>query len=83
MIVIVGLVIGEMIWGIAGMLLTIPILAILKIIFDRVEGLQSWGFLMGEDEDVPVFKSIFDKYFLIKKAKADQIIAHSENETKQ
>ncbi len=83
LIVIIGLVIGEMIWGIAGMLLTIPILAILKIIFDRVEGLQSWGFLMGEDEDVPVFKSIFDKYFLIKKAKVDQIIAHSENETKQ
>ncbi|WP_374442876.1 AI-2E family transporter [Epilithonimonas sp.] len=83
LIVIIGLVIGEMLWGIAGMLLTIPVLAIMKIIFDRVEGLQSWGFLMGEDDEVPVFKTIFDKYFLVKKAKVDKIIADSENETKE
>jgi len=73
LIVIIGLVIGEMLWGIAGMLLTIPVLAILKIIFDRVEGMQSWGFLMGEDEDVPIFKSTFDKYFLVKKTKIEKV----------
>ncbi|MNK59637.1 AI-2 transport protein TqsA [compost metagenome] len=84
LIVIIGLVIGEMLWGIAGMLLTIPILAILKIIFDRVEGLQSWGFLMGEDDDVPVFKSTFDKYFLVKKTKVTnvEIISKPEDEIK-
>ena len=82
LIVIIGLVIGEMLWGIAGMLLTIPILAILKIIFDRVEGLQSWGFLMGEDDDVPVFKSTFDKYFLVKKTKVTnvEIVSKPEDE---
>jgi len=73
LIVIIGLVIGEMLWGIAGMLLTIPVLAIMKIIFDRVEGLQSWGFLMGEDDDVPIFKSTFDKYFLVKKTKVKKV----------
>lgn len=72
-----------MLWGIAGMFLTIPVLAILKIIFDRVEGLQSWGFLMGEDDEVPVFKSTFDKYFYTKKAKVDKIIADSDNETQE
>ena len=80
LIVIIGLVVGEMLWGIAGMLLTIPVLAILKIIFDRVEGLQSWGFLMGEDDDVPVFKSTFDKYFLVKKSKVEEIISDSKEE---
>ena len=82
LIVIIGLVIGEMIWGIAGMLLTIPILAIMKIIFDRVEGLQPWGFLMGEDDDVPVFKSTFDKYFLVKKNKVTnvEIVSDPEDE---
>lgn len=82
LIVIIGLVVGEMLWGIAGMLLTIPILAILKIIFDRVEGLQSWGFLMGEDDDVPIFKSTFDKYFLVKKTKVTnvEIVSKSEDE---
>lgn len=83
LIVIIGLVVGEMLWGIAGMFLTIPVLAILKIIFDRVEGLQSWGFLMGEDDEVPVFKSTFDKYFYTKKAKVDKIIADSDNETQE
>lgn len=73
LIVIIGLVVGEMLWGIAGMLLTIPVLAIMKIVFDRVEGLQSWGFLMGEDDDVPVFKSTFDKYFLVKKTKIEKV----------
>ncbi|MBN9336885.1 MAG: AI-2E family transporter [Chryseobacterium sp.] len=83
LIVIIGLVVGEMLWGIAGMFLTIPVLAILKIIFDRVEGLQSWGFLMGDDDEVPVFKSTFDKYFYTKKAKVDKIIADSDNETQE
>ena len=63
LVVIIGLIVGEMLWGIAGMFLTIPVLAILKIIFDKVDGLQSWGFLMGEDDEVPVLKSTFDKYF--------------------
>jgi len=83
LIVIIGLVIGEMLWGIAGMFLTIPVLAIMKIIFDRVEGLQSWGFLMGEDDEVPVFKTIFDKYFLVKKSKIETIITDSENEIQE
>jgi predicted PurR-regulated permease PerM len=32
-----------MIWGISGMFLSIPVIAIIKIIFDRVESLQPWG----------------------------------------
>ena len=51
LIVIVGLVVGEMLWGISGMLLTIPILAILKIVFDRIDNTKAWGYLMGEDDD--------------------------------
>ena len=46
---IAGVIIGEMMWGISGMFLSIPIVAILKIIFDRVDGLQPWGMLLGED----------------------------------
>lgn len=51
LVALLGLVIGEMIWGITGMLFSIPVLAILKVIFDRVEGLKPWGMLLG-DEDV-------------------------------
>ena len=42
-----GIVIGEMIWGLSGMFLAIPVIAILKIIFDRIESLKPWGFLFG------------------------------------
>ena len=31
------------------MFLAIPIIAILKVIFDRVPALEPWGFVMGDD----------------------------------
>lgn len=46
----IGIIIGEHLWGISGMLLCIPAIAIIKIIFERVEGLQPWGKLLGEDQ---------------------------------
>ncbi|WP_129716528.1 AI-2E family transporter [Pedobacter sp. SYP-B3415] len=50
LIAFIGIVLGEMIWGISGMFLCIPFLAILKIIFDHVDSLQPWGKLLGEEE---------------------------------
>ncbi|MDQ0476685.1 AI-2E family transporter [Chryseobacterium sp. MDT2-18] len=48
----IGLLIGEELWGISGMFLSIPFLAILKIIFERVEGLEPWGRVLGEETKV-------------------------------
>lgn len=47
LITFLGIVIGEMVWGLSGMFLSIPVIAILKIIFDRIESLKPWGFLFG------------------------------------
>lgn len=44
---IAGLVLGEQIWGIAGMVLAIPLLGIVKIICDNVEAWKPIGFLLG------------------------------------
>jgi len=44
---IMGIIVGGAAAGIAGMFLAIPLLAILKIIFDRIESLSPWGYLMG------------------------------------
>ncbi|MCC9042240.1 AI-2E family transporter [Myroides sp. M-43] len=49
LVVIIGLILGEMAWGISGMLLAIPTLAIIKIVCDRVESLRPWGYLLGEE----------------------------------
>jgi predicted PurR-regulated permease PerM len=46
----IGILIGEHLWGISGMFLCIPAIAIIKIIFERVDGLKPWGKLLGEDE---------------------------------
>ena len=51
LITLLGVIVGEMMWGIPGMFLSIPVIAITKIIFDRVEGLQPWGFLLGDEKD--------------------------------
>jgi hypothetical protein len=32
-----------------GMFLAIPILAIVKIIFDKIDPLEPWGYLMGDN----------------------------------
>ena len=51
LITLLGVIVGEMMWGIPGMFLSIPVIAITKIIFDRVEGLQPWGYLLGDEKD--------------------------------
>ncbi len=45
---VIAVLAGNMLWGVGGMFLAIPIIAILKIIFDRVEELQPYGMLLGD-----------------------------------
>lgn len=44
----IGILVGEHLWGISGMFLCIPAMAIFKIIFERIESLKPWGRLLGE-----------------------------------
>lgn len=46
---IVGIIIGGALGGFSGMFLAIPLIAILKVIFDKIESLEPWGYLMGDD----------------------------------
>ena len=61
LIALIGLVIGEMVWGITGMFLSIPVIAIVKVIFDRVDGLKSWGMVLGDDDSKPESKPAVDE----------------------
>lgn len=40
-------------WGIPGMLVAIPLIAIAKLIFDHIEPLKSWGYLLGDTMPTP------------------------------
>lgn len=46
---ILTLIAGGMLWGIAGMVLFIPMLGIAKIVFDTVDALRPFGFLIGDE----------------------------------
>lgn len=48
LVAIVVVVIGGALWGIGGMFLSIPLVAIVKVIFDHIDGLKPWGFLLGD-----------------------------------
>lgn len=49
LISIVVVLLGAAVWGLAGMFLSIPFVAILKIVFDRIEELKPWGKLLGDE----------------------------------
>ena len=45
---IIVVIAGNALWGIPGMFLSIPLLAIVKLIFDHIGPLKPWGFLLGD-----------------------------------
>ncbi|MGF7078337.1 AI-2E family transporter [Mucilaginibacter sp. UYCu711] len=47
---IMVLVLGDTLWGIGGMVLSIPLLGMLKIVFDHIESLKPYGYLIGNGE---------------------------------
>jgi len=46
------IVVGGMLWGIAGIILFIPILGVAKIIFDSFPDLAPYGFLIGDQKEI-------------------------------
>jgi len=54
---IVVVLVGGALWGVAGMFLSIPLVAIVKVICDRIESLKPFGFLLGDTmPEIIIFK---------------------------
>lgn len=51
-IAIIGVFVSGSLAGFTGMFLALPIIAILKVIFDRSEMFKPWGILLGDDNPV-------------------------------
>tara|TARA_R110001592_G_scaffold60022_3_gene182469 strand:+ start:787 stop:1923 length:1137 start_codon:yes stop_codon:yes gene_type:complete len=45
---IIVVIAGNSLWGVSGMFLSIPLLAVIKVICDHIEPLKPWGFLLGD-----------------------------------
>lgn len=46
---ILGVIIGGSVAGVSGMFLSLPVIAVLKVIFDRTETFKQWGVLLGDE----------------------------------
>ena len=53
LITILSAIFGGILIGIPGIFLALPTIAILKIIFDRIETMKPWGILLGDESDFP------------------------------
>ncbi|CAN5623561.1 AI-2E family transporter [soil metagenome] len=58
LISIIVVLVGGAFWGVPGMFLSLPLAAILKVIFDRIQELKPWGFLIG-DTMPPIGQNFF------------------------
>jgi predicted PurR-regulated permease PerM len=60
---IVGVIVAGAIGGVSGMFLSLPVIAVLKIVFDRTNNFKQWGVLLGDERPTqspmqwPVFRS--------------------------
>ncbi|AKD54622.1 AI-2E family transporter [Spirosoma radiotolerans] len=75
LISIIGVLIGGALAGVSGMFLSIPAIAILKVIFDRVEGLQPWGVLLGDQTPEEAGSNLFRLPRRRRKAKPSEVEA--------
>ncbi len=88
LISIIVVLLGGAMWGVSGMFLAIPLIGVLKIIFDRVDDLKPWGMLLGTE--VPsehiglVWQKRWDRIFrqrMRKKKELEQNPAGEETKT--
>jgi predicted PurR-regulated permease PerM len=48
MVAMLALLCGELLWGIPGLILALPLTAVMKVIFDSIPSLEPYGFILGE-----------------------------------
>ena len=47
---IIAMLLGGMLFGLAGLVLALPLTATIKVIFDAIPSMEAYGFLIGEPE---------------------------------
>jgi len=55
---ILAVITGNLLWGIAGMFLSIPLVALFKVLCDHIESLKPWGYLLGDEMRFPQKKKV-------------------------
>ena len=81
---IVGVIVGGALAGISGMFLSLPVIAVLKIIFDRSEQFKQWGVLFGDERPArnPMSFPVFRKKMVKTGKPTETETSKNENSTK-
>jgi predicted PurR-regulated permease PerM len=58
---ILSLIIGDVLWGVAGIILFLPLVGILKIIFENVKKLNPYAYLIGDQRESNMYEKIRGK----------------------
>jgi predicted PurR-regulated permease PerM len=74
---LVGLLLGGMLFGLAGLILAIPIMAVLKVVFDAVPSMKAFGFLIGEPEQYHLKR--YSSKIIMKRWKINRVTPQSES----
>lgn len=67
---IVSIIVGGAIAGVSGMFLSIPIMAVLKVVFDKTRHLRQWGVLIGDNR--PAVSPVNARMFRIRRKLAEK-----------
>ena len=51
MATILVILLGNLLWGVPGMILFIPLFASLKVLFDQFPQLSPYGYILGKEDD--------------------------------
>jgi predicted PurR-regulated permease PerM len=74
---IVGVIVAGALAGVAGMFLSLPIMAVLKIVFDRSDSMKQWGVLLGDEK--PKVSPMKFPAFRLKSRKVDEELKKENN----
>jgi len=66
-ITILSIIIGATIWGIPGMIIVVPFMAVVKIVCDNVDSLKPFGYLLGVDKKDTLTLDRIANFFIKKK----------------
>ena len=80
LIALIAIITGALIWGIPGMVLFIPTLAVLKVVFDHIDSLRPYSMLLSSDfgtKKSSLFKNAAGKY--INKKHTDEKEIHDQS----
>lgn len=58
---ILVLIVGGFVWGIAGVILFLPMLGMAKIIFDHIEPLKPYGYLVGDQKQQQPYNKLWER----------------------